>query len=75
MSNKAEQLTKKEEKYILKLQADLKFYDEYKRHLGDVKRIFLQKGPGAARQHIIDNADKTLQLACDELFHDLFTNL
>lgn len=67
-------LSHEEQIFIKKISADLKFYKEYKSFMADVKTIFLNKGPEAARSFIHDKADDIIQSACDEMFYDLFSD-
>jgi len=66
-------LSPKEEQMLRKFKADLRFYKTYKEFMGEVKVTFLNKGPQAARQLIRERTDDILQMACDELFNDLFS--
>lgn len=68
-------LSKEEQAFVDKVKADLKLYDQYKDFMAEVKTIFLHKGPEAARQHIRSKTDFLLQIACDDMFYNLFNNL
>lgn len=68
-------LTKEEKAFVDKLEAEMKFYDKYKQFMGEVKAIFINDGPEAAKKYIHDSDDHLLSIATDELFWSLFTNL
>jgi len=68
-------LSKKEQQYIAKIAADMKFYKEYKKFMGHVKVIYLEKGPEAAKEYIQSEIDTVLSWAIDEMLSDLFRNL
>ena len=70
-----EELTEKEQKYVDKIVANLEFYDRYKKFMGQVKGVYLEKGPEAAIEFIRGKDEFILKLAVDELFSALFTNL
>ena len=70
-----DELTKQEKAFIQQIDAEMRFYEEYKKFISEVKTIFIQKGEGAARNHIISNTNKILAIACDELFWSLFHKL
>ena len=68
-------LTKEEQAFVDKIQSEMKFYEKYKDFMREVKSIFLNDGPEKAKKYIRDSDDHLLQIACDELFWSLFTNL
>jgi hypothetical protein len=68
-------LSDAEKQFTRMVSQDLRFYGGYKKFMGEVKLTFLNKGPEAAKQLIRSRTDDILQLACDELFYDLFTNI
>ena len=70
-----DKLTKEEQEFIDKIHHEMRFYDEYKSFMAEVKTIFLQKGGEAAKQYIVSKKDHILQIACDELFWSLFHKL
>lgn len=70
-----DQLTPEEEAAVERTIAEMQFYDKYKDFMGEVKGIFLQKGPEAAKQFIRSKTDDILTIACDELFWSLFHKL
>ena len=70
-----DQLTPEEEAAVERTMAELKFYEQYKEFIAEVKKIFIYKGPEAAKQYIRSRTDDILTIACDEIFWSLFNKL
>jgi len=68
-------LTAEEQKFIDNIQAEMEFFSKYKDFMREVKAIFLNDGPEAAKKYIRDSDDHLLQIACDEMFRALMTKL
>ncbi len=69
------EITEKEEKFLREIQAEMAFIEKHKDFMREVKAIFLNDGPEVAKKYIRDSADHLLAIACDEMFHSLFTKL
>ena len=70
-----DQLTPEQEEAVKRTIAEMQFYDQSKEFISEVKTIFLQQGPEAAKQFIRSKTDDILTIACDELFWSLFHKL
>ena len=70
-----DEITKEQEQMIERTIAEMDFYDQYKEFIGEVKSVFLQKGPEGAKQFIRSKTDDILSIACNEMFWALFNKL